>query len=601
MSPFLYSIIIPFAAGFLCLISPRRLREFWAILGSLITLILVILLYSNKFPSYPVPGYLLFDKLNSFILLAVALFGFLIALYSLKYMGGKPRLREYYTYLMWTVGASLGALLSNNLLLLLIFWGFLGLTLYLLINIGGEKASGAAKKTFIIVGGSDALMLLGIIIIYFLSGSLRINELMANKIPLSGEMSVLAYLCLAIAAFAKAGAMPFHTWIPDMAETAPMSVTAFLPASLDKLLGIYLLARITLNLFIMNSAMGLMLLIVGAITVIAAVMMALIQHDLKRLLSYHAVSQVGYMVLGIGTLNPVGIAGGIFHMLNNAIYKGCLFLCGGGVENQTKTTDLNKLGGLAKLMPVTFITSLIAALSISGVPPFNGFVSKWMVYQGIVEMGKGGNRTWIIWLVAAMFGSALTLASFMKVIHSTFLGKSYRGSGARNQGLKEVSWTMWFPMAVLAFLCVLFGVFALAIPLKKFILPTVQPFSFTGVWGSTLATLMILIALGIGGIIYLISKVSKFRTDESYIGGEKLSPEMRVSGVEFYNTVQEMGFLKRIYQSAEDKAFDIYEVGRSFLNFFTRWLRDIHTGWLPTYLSWCLLGLFFLLAILLRG
>ncbi|GAI75218.1 unnamed protein product, partial [marine sediment metagenome] len=164
--------------------------------------------------------------------------------------------------------------------------------------------------------------------------------------------------------------------------------------------------------------------LVGSFTIIAAVMMALVQHDLKKLLSYHAVSQVGYMVLGIGTGIPLAMAGGIFHMLNNAIYKTSLFLGAGSVEHRAKTTQLNKLGGLARVMPITFVTFFIAALSISGVPPFNGFFSKWMIYQGVAELGKlgGGGNLWIVWLLAAMFGSALTLASFIKLIHAIFLG-----------------------------------------------------------------------------------------------------------------------------------------------------------------------------------
>ena len=372
MNALFYPIVLPFIIGIFCLLTPKKVREALALIGSLATLGLTIWLFSIK-NQFPAGGLFLIDNLSGFILPAIGLFGFLITLYSLKYMAGKDRLREYYTYILWTIGASFGVVLANNLILLLVFWGFLGLTLYLLIGIGGPRAAPAAKKTFIIIGGSDALMLLGIVLIW-----LRVGP----------ETSIFS-LGMDIAAFAKAGAMPFHTWIPDMAKTAPLSVTAFLPASLDKLLGIYLLARISMNLFVMNQTMGLVLLIVGAVTIIAAVMMALVQHDLKRLLSYHAVSQVGYMVLGIGTLNPVGMAGGIFHMLNHAIYKGCLFLCGGAVEHRAKTTDLAKLGGLSKFMPITFVACVVAALSISGIPPLNGFVSKWMIYQGIIEVGNG--------------------------------------------------------------------------------------------------------------------------------------------------------------------------------------------------------------------
>jgi NADH-quinone oxidoreductase subunit L len=142
-------------------------------------------------------------------------------------------------------------------------------------------------------------------------------------------------------------------------------------------------------------------------------MMALIQKDYKRLLSYHAISQVGYMILGIGTAVPVGIVGGLFHMINNALYKSCLFLTGGSVEKQTGTTDLEKLGGIGSKMPITFACFIITALSISGVPPFNGFFSKELVYDGALERG-------FIFYLAAVVGSFFTAASFLKLGHAAF-------------------------------------------------------------------------------------------------------------------------------------------------------------------------------------
>ncbi len=601
MNALLYPIVLPLVAGTISFIIPKKRKAYLYLLAfatSLATLLVAIYLFMNRPLSWQLNDFTILrvDSLSSFILLAIALFGFLIILYSLRYMGEKQGLKVYYANLLWTIGAACGVVLSNNLILFLTFWGFLGITLYLLINLGGEEAAYAAKKTFIIIGGSDALILLGIAIIWQLTGSFQMDGI---SISLNGGLPLLAYLSLAIGAFAKAGAMPFHTWIPDMAESAPVSVTAFLPASLDKLLGIYLLARISLNLFIMNKALGLVLLIVGAVTIIAAVMMALIQHDLKRLLSYHAVSQVGYMVLGIGTGNPIGIAGGLFHMLNHAIYKGCLFLCGGGVEHQTRTSNLNKLGGLAKAMPITFVTCLIAALSISGIPPFNGFVSKWMVYQGVIELGKTGDRLWVIWLIAAMFGSALTLASFMKLIHAIFLGQ--RAKELAGKRITEVPWTMWLPMVILAGLCILFGVFAISVPLRHFILPAVEGVSFLGFWSPALATLLIIIGIIIGLILYGISNLRlNLRRDTSFIGGEVIPDEYRVSGVDFYNTVKELSPLKGIYKKAEDKFFDIYDQGKRLTLFFTRRLQHLHSGILPTYLVWCLVGMLVLFFVLMR-
>ena len=596
-----YLIIIPFIMGLFCLVVPKKLseiRDLLAMGGGLATLYFAMISFLSKPVEWFYNNLLLLkvDNLSGFILLAIGLFGVLIVLYSLKFMAGRERLNEYYAYLLWTIGGACGAILANNLVLLLAFWGFLGLTLYLLIGIGGPEATPAAKKTFIIVGGSDCLMILGIGIIWLLTGSFQMDNI---NVHLTGPLSTIAFILLAIASFAKAGVMPMHTWIPDMAMTAPVSITGFLPGSLDKLLGIYFLARISIDIFVMNNPMGKLLLIIGAVTIVGGVMMALVQHDLKRLLSYHAVSQAGYMVLGIGTGNPIGIAGGLFHMLNNAIYKFGLFLSGGAVENKARTTDLDRLGGLAKVMPVTFITFLITALSISGVPPFNGFVSKWMVYQGVIELGKGGDKLWIVWLVAAMFGSALTLASFMKLMHCVFLGSPSATSQSSGAKRNEVSFAMWLPMVILAVLCITFGVFTYSVPLKNFILSAVPGVSFLGFWWPGLATLLIIMGIILGIIIYFIGNTKGVRLDTTYVGGEIISRDSRVSGVEFYDTIKDLGTFKEIYRQAEKKLFDIYDWGAKFIFFLIRGLRRIHSGALPMYLFWSLFGMLILFIIMM--
>jgi formate hydrogenlyase subunit 3/multisubunit Na+/H+ antiporter MnhD subunit len=453
-------------------------------------------------------------------------------------------------------------------------------------------------------------MLLGLAIIWQLTGSLQMDRI---NITLNTKIAVLAYMCLAVGAFAKAGAMPFHTWVPDTAQDAPTPVTAFFPASLDKLLGIYFLARISLYMFKMSPALNTVLMMIGSFTIVAAVMMALVQHDLKKLLGYHAVSQVGYMVLGIGTGNPIGIAGGLFHMLNNAIYKSCLFLSGGVVEKEAGTTDLEKLGGFAKIMPITFITFLIASLAISGVPPLNGFVSKWMIYQGIIKTAGNGSHLWIIWLIAAMFGSGLTLASFMKLIHAVFLGQpvnvqylldqtSMKGRVMNNKP-REASPTMWIPQVFLAVLCVIFGVFAYRIPLKMFIFPSLEgKVEFFGIWNASLATILIIVGIIVGVIIYFLGTITKTRETEAFIGGEILEKQtnMRVSGTEFYDTIKDITPLDTIYKLAERKVFDIYDIGTKMTFGFNKILSYLHNGILLTYLSWCLLGMIILFYILLR-
>jgi formate hydrogenlyase subunit 3/multisubunit Na+/H+ antiporter MnhD subunit len=609
--PLMLPIVVPIAAGIVCLVMPKALEKLCsaiAVVASAATVALVWPLFRSGGGEFAYRWWLRLglDSLNGFILLGAAGFGFLIMVYSVGYMKGKERLREYYAYSLLTIGASCGALLAGEFVLLLVFWGFLGITLYLLTGIGGPDAAAAAKKSFVIVGGSDGILVLGVAIVWVLTGSTRMD---GPQIPLDRTLSYVGFLCFAIAAFAKAGAMPFHSWVPDCGEKAPASVAAFLPASVDKLLGIYLLARVTTGVFGANAIVNTFLALVGAATVILAVMMALVQHDLKRLLSYHAVSQVGYMVLGIATGTAIGLAGGLFHMLNHSMYKSCLFLCAGSIEKKTESSDLDKLGGLASNMPITFFACTVAALSISGVPPLNGFASKWMVYQGVVEMGKGGGVLWVVWLVAAMLGSALTLASFVKLLHASFLR---RPVAARK--VTEVGPLMWLPMVFLAAMCILFGVLAYRIPLSHMILPAAaMPVEFVGTWWSGPATAMLLIGLLVGVILYLAGTVRKARTCATYVGGEVMDQayvsgqapgrqrDLEVTGVDFYKTVSDMQPFKLAYALAQKKLFDLYDVVRATAFYAVHALRTAHNGALPVYLTWFLAGLLLVIIALRVG
>jgi len=596
-------IVVPLVAGLICLLitgGAHRTRSLLAVASTALTVVLIWPLFSGGGALLELGTWfsLRVDGLSAFVLLAIAVFSLVIAVYSVGYMSGRQRHREYFTYLLWTLAASCGAVLANDLIVLLVFWGFLALTLYLMIGIAGPDAAEAARKSLMIVGGTDALLVLGVVLVWSLSGTTRMD---AGTVPIAGIASHVAFLTFVAAAFAKAGAVPFHSWVPDCGAKALVPVTAFLPASLDKLLGIYLLTRCVLDLFVLTSAMQTMLMLFGAVTVLAAVLMALVQHDLKRLLSYHAVSQVGYMVLGIGTGTAVGLAGGLFHMLNHAVYKCCLFLCAGAVEKAAGTTDLDRLGGLSKSMPITFASCTVAALSISGIPPLNGFASKWMVYQGIIGAGETGGPAWVLWLVAAMLGSVLTLASFVKVLHATFLCKPAPDIAKRS--IREAGLSMVLPMAVLATLCIVFGVFAYAIPLEWLIFPAVRA-TVPGVWWSGLATVLILVAIGLGALVYTVTMAAgKLRRCETYIGGERLEEayirdeepgparHVEVTGVDFYNAVEQLPGLRRLYELARRKVFDIYEIGARSVSHLVAALRGAHTGALPLYVVWVLAGL----------
>jgi formate hydrogenlyase subunit 3/multisubunit Na+/H+ antiporter MnhD subunit len=539
--------------------------------------------------------------LGAFILMFAMGFGLLITLYSLKSMAGAKRLNEYYGAILLTIGGSAGILLSDHLLFLLIFWEIVTASLYLLITTGGRNSNFAATKTFAMIGASDAAFMLGLFMVWAISQpkTFVISEI---SLATTSTLPIIAFLLLMLAAITKAGSLPLHTWVPASGESAPVSVMALLPAAIDKLLGIYLLVIIVQDIFVLESAaLSVILALIGAATIIIAVMIAMVQHNLKKLLSYHAISQVGYMILGIATMTPVGIAGGVFHMLNNAIYKCCLFLCGGAVEKETGTAELEELGGLGKKMSITFATCLIAALSISGIPPLNGFVSKWMIYQGVIQMGTTQTgvtaRLWPIWLVCAMFGSALTLASFVKLIHSMFLSRLPE----KLKNVKEAPWSMTIPMVVLATLCVFFGIFY-PVPLKMFIYPALGVDPQLSTWWSGLATILILIGIGLGFIILLVGLMAKkVRIVPTWTCGEiQPSDQMIVPGTHFYKTVSDMNGLKQLYTGQEKGYFDSYNQSGRLGLALTGFLRWLHSGILPMYLTWVTLGLLIVLFVVCR-
>jgi formate hydrogenlyase subunit 3/multisubunit Na+/H+ antiporter MnhD subunit len=466
-------VAVPAAAGVLCLLMPRE-RARWlpsviAVLASTVQLALAAWLFGTdlRFDAVwlgagtgaGIDIALRMTRMSSFILLAAAGFSWLVSLYATASMHKAPSVKPFFAWMMLTVAMASGAVLADNLVLLVVFWEGLLLTLFGMISTGARRPYGTAVKAFIIVGVTDLCMMLGVMMTAKLAGTLTMS---AIRLPLDG-MGGAAFILLMIGAMGKAGAMPFHSWIPDAALDAPLPFMAILPASIEKLLGIYFLSRISLDLFILTpeSWVSTVLMVVGVVTIILAVLMALVQKNYKRLLSYHAISQVGYMILGIGTAVPIGIVGGLFHMVNHAMYKSTLFLTGGAVEKQAGTTDLEKLGGLARSMPITVICFIVAAASISGVPPFNGFFSKEMVYDAALERG------WIYYAVA-LLGSVFTAASFLKLGHAAFFGKRAADAPA----IKEAPAPMLIPMIILAGLCILFGV-SNALPLHNLIQPAV--------------------------------------------------------------------------------------------------------------------------------
>lgn len=565
-------IFIPVAAGVLALPIRRpfgRLKEVLSLVATAATLALAAALFKTGLVfsrPWAGPGFefsLRLYHFSAFILLAASAFGFLVTLYCWSFMKEHPRANQFYAYMLFSLAMANGSILSDNLVLMLFFWeGLLG-ALFGMVAIGRPGAFRSATKMLIIVGISDLCMMAGIAMTGWLAHSsgearyLSMSAISGLGLTTAG-MGGAAMVFFMIGAIAKGGSMPFHSWIPDVAVDSPLPFMAIMPASLEKLLSIYLLTRISLDLFHMrpDSWMSILMMTVGAVTIVLAVMMALIQTDYKRLLAYHAISQVGYMVLGVGTAVPIGIVGGLFHMLNNAMYKGCLYLSAGSVEKQTGTTNLEKLGGIGAKMPVTFACFFIAAVAISGMPPMNGFYSKELIYDA--TLGRG-----LVFYLAALVGTFFTAASFLKLGHAVYLGRR----DASHDAVTEAPLPILIPMIVIAGGCVLFGVYN-ALPLDRLIQPVLGgqagAESFAGLTPHKWA-LAALTCVALGGALL------------NHLAGVRLFG----SGLRAVEHIHHAPLLGGIYHKAEARAFDPYDIGLKLADYVARlmWLIDRVIDW----------------------
>ena len=602
-----FPILIPTVGAILIFLMPRRSGGLFRVLSLIlsagnflmtITLLGQHLNFSANWAGFGMEFALRMDNFTIFIV-PVAGFTFLTCLYSIAFMRGRRRQRQFHSFVLLASAFVCGVMLADNLVLMLFFWeGILGVMFALILN-GGTRATPAAVKALIICITADFCLVFGVGLAVWQAGTLNMDLM---SLPLDNFWSGLAYLMMMIGAIAKAGSMPFHSWIPDAALEAPLPFMAFLPASLDKLAGIYLLTRLNLDLFQMQPGSGLSLtvMIIGCCTLIFAVMMALVQKDYKKLLSYHAISQVGYMILGIGTALPLGILGGLFHMINHAVYKSCLFFTAGSVQRQAGTTDLEHLSGLGRKMPVTFAGFIVAALAISGVPPLNGFFSKEMVFDAALQINP-------VFYVIAAVGAFFTAASFLKLGHTVFLGKPK----AKTQNIKEAPWPMLAPIVILALTCILFGVYN-PLPLQGYIEPilgSALPHSFAGLpdnWLITAISIGVLI-LAFLNHLYGVRKSGKpLGASDHFHYAPGLKPIYAWAEAGILDPYRFCGVLLEgvaIALSAVDKAIDwVYmKVITGFTMLLATGVSRAHTGRHWLYVLWALGGAAAVLLIFVIG
>jgi len=392
---------------------------------------------------------LLMDQLTAVMLIVVTVVSLMVQIYSQGYMKGDAGYPRYYAFMSLFTASMLGLVLADNLLFVYVFWEMVGLCSYLLIGFWFHRpaAANAAKKAFIVTRLGDFGFLAAILLIYFNTGTLDINQLhgLAATGALAGATLTWAAIGIFAGAAGKSAQFPLHTWLPDAME-GPTPVSALIHAATMVAAGVFLVAR-TFPLFAHSLDALNTVAIIGAFTAIFAATMGLVMNDIKRVLAYSTISQLGYMMLGLGV---GGVAIGIFHLFNHAFFKALLFLGAGSVNHATGTFDMRKMGGLRKIMPWTYATFLIASLSIAGIWPLAGFWSKDEILASALQ-----NQPILFYL--AMITVFMTAFYMFRVVFMTF-GGEYRGGDPEAHGKPHESPpVMVMPMVVLAILAVVSG------------------------------------------------------------------------------------------------------------------------------------------------
>jgi len=395
----------------------------------------------------------LLDPLSAVMILVVSGVGFLIHVYSVGYMHNDPCFGRYFAYLNLFTFSMLTLVLANNFLLMFVGWEGVGLCSYLLIGFWFEKksASDAGKKAFIVNRIGDFGFLLGMFIVFWQVGSLHfptVSAAASTVFVAGGGLITAACLLMFFGATGKSAQIPLYVWLPDAME-GPTPVSALIHAATMVTAGVYMIAR-TNALYILAPDALMVVAIIGAMTAFLAATIGLAQNDIKRVLAYSTVSQLGYMFLACGV---AAFSAGIFHLMTHAFFKALLFLCAGSVIHaMSAEKDMRKMGGLKKYLPITYPTMLIATLAIVGIPGLSGFFSKDEILWKSFSSQYGHPILWVVGVVTA----GLTAFYMFRLIYLTFHGKE-RMDDKTKQHLHESPKSMTVPLMILAVLSVVGG------------------------------------------------------------------------------------------------------------------------------------------------
>ncbi len=476
-------IAIPLTTAFFMPICGKKLKPLATLLANLATLSLLVMAVSvigqsdvYKIGKWPIPlGInLVLDGLSGLVLLVISVVSFAAMLFSVRYMEQYTAKPKFLCLFLLMVAGMNGVVLSGDIFNLYVFLEIASIASYALVGFGcGHEELEASFKYMVLGSIASSFILFGVALVYGNTGNLNMAYV-ARAIQSTGLNKGLTFaLGLFIVGFGlKAALVPFHAWLPDAHPSAPAPISAMLSGVLIKTLGVYALSRMIFNVFGVSTQIAWVLVVLALLSMIAGAFLAIGQWDIKRLMAYSSISQIGYVVLGIGlgavilakdgnlAWASLAILGGLFHLANHSVYKALLFLTSGSVQMSTGTREMRQMGGLAEKLPVTRAACTLASASIVGIPPFSGFWSKLILVIAAVQAG-------FIWLAAVIIlVSLLTLIMYLKVQRYVFLGQLPENLA----GIKEHKGSMLVAMVFLACLCVLMGLLVIVPDLKAGIL-----------------------------------------------------------------------------------------------------------------------------------
>jgi len=472
------AFLVPVIAGGLVFAGRRYGRSFGqavAVAGSLVVAAIGVVMAGSTMRGTVLTAWrneLRVDGLSALLVLVIGVVGFLATVYSLRYVEQaefqkrvgigrvEHRLSVFYGLLLWFLGTMVWGCVTNNIIMLWVAVEATTLTSGLLVAFFWDKrALEAGYKYLMLLTIGITFALLGCVLVYATAAAsgqleggraLLISEVRGVAGLFPARTVAIAVGLLLVGFGTKAGIAPFHPWLPDAHAEAPTPVSVLLSGVMIKM-ALYALAR-TVGLFFPTwPQLTVFAVALGVFTMVLGIVLALNQDDLKRLFAYSSVSQIGYVVVGVGVGTYLGCFGGLFHLLNHAIFKALLFMCAGAVIYATGLRRVSQLGGLARKMPVTSACFLVGALAISGFPPFNGFWSKLTVYLALAESG--------LWWAAAIAVavSVLTMVALVRPAYRALWSDS-ASSVVPHITVREVPVMLWMPMVVLAVSCLVLGI-----------------------------------------------------------------------------------------------------------------------------------------------